>query len=471
MKTFFTLLAVLFSTITAVAQSITIRFTAQYSDGSYCRLDSVKVQNHTQVWGQTLSYPDTILVLNYEDGVSETNEARLKQHGPNPFHKSTDVRLTLTEATPTRIQLINLNGSIIAEKNAILTADEHSIKVSLAKAQMAILRITTPQNSQIIKLLCIEGSYDQIDIFSVTENKSAPTKEVGNGFFSLGDMMSYIGIILQNGSPITGSNIIMQAQYNDETITFLFEKPAIDSIPEGAINGLFTINANGDKVYFSKGNLQYQATTDTWRFAEHQWDTIGIDNMNISSSYSSWIDLFGWGTGNHPTNISTNDDDYSTFNDWGEKPVTNGGGQPNQWRTLSDNDWYYITTTRNTSSGIRYAKAMVNEIPGLILLPDDWNNDYYTLNNINTTNAAFTTNNINLNDWNKSFEDNGAVFLPAAGFRYGNTVNYTGSIGHYWTSRPSTSHYAFTLSFDNQYLYTNDTHRYNGFSIRLAKDL
>ena len=38
---------------------------------------------------------------------------------------------------------------------------------------------------------------------------------------------------------------------------------------EGAINGVFSVASN-KKVYFSQGNLQYQASTRTWRFAEHQ---------------------------------------------------------------------------------------------------------------------------------------------------------------------------------------------------------
>lgn len=44
---------------------------------------------------------------------------------------------------------------------------------------------------------------------------------------------------------------------------------------EGIIDRLFTINHNGDQVYFSQGNLQYQASTNTWRFAENQWDFVG----------------------------------------------------------------------------------------------------------------------------------------------------------------------------------------------------
>ncbi|MBR0310192.1 MAG: hypothetical protein IJQ97_04840, partial [Paludibacteraceae bacterium] len=49
--------------------------------------------------------------------------------------------------------------------------------------------------------------------------------------------------------------------------------------PDGALSGAFTINANGDKIVFSKGNLQ-ATTTDlgtnwTWDFAPNQWSLIG----------------------------------------------------------------------------------------------------------------------------------------------------------------------------------------------------
>ena len=38
----------------------------------------------------------------------------------------------------------------------------------------------------------------------------------------------------------------------------------------GACSYAFPVSSSGKKVYFSKGNLQYQASTDTWRFAENQ---------------------------------------------------------------------------------------------------------------------------------------------------------------------------------------------------------
>ncbi len=67
------------------------------------------------------------------------------------------------------------------------------------------------------------------------------------------------------------------------------------ALPEGALPGLFSVS-EGEQVRFSKGNLQYQASTKTWRFADQQYDVIGMDNEKISETYSGWIDLFGWGT-------------------------------------------------------------------------------------------------------------------------------------------------------------------------------
>ena len=51
--------------------------------------------------------------------------------------------------------------------------------------------------------------------------------------------------------------------------------------------------------------------------------------------------------------------------DWGN---TIGSG----WRTLTSAEWTYLFDSRTTTSGVRYAKATVNGVSGVILLPDDW---------------------------------------------------------------------------------------------------
>ena len=60
---------------------------------------------------------------------------------------------------------------------------------------------------------------------------------------------------------------------NEVTFNTLSSKTKMQ-LPEGALPGLFSVG-EGKQVYFSKGNLQYRATTRTWRFAEHQYDIIG----------------------------------------------------------------------------------------------------------------------------------------------------------------------------------------------------
>ena len=247
----------------------------------------------------------------------------------------------------------------------------------------------------------------------------------------------------------------------------------------GAINGVFSVASNR-KVNFSKGNLQYQASTKTWRFAEHQWDMIGDANKNISSSYSGWIDLFGWGTsgynGKNPWMTSTKNTDYGngerdiagTNYDWGvNNTISNGGGK--NWRTLTTDEWVYVFDYRSTNSGIRYAKATVNGVNGVILLPDNWSGSNYSLSNTNKTDARFSSNRISQSDWTNKFEVNGAVFLPAAGWRGGTDVDTVGSGGYYWSASYNDSYSARNVWFFGGDLDPDNwNYRRRGFSVRLV---
>lgn len=272
--------------------------------------------------------------------------------------------------------------------------------------------------------------------------------------------------------------------------------------PTGAINGLFSVSGSR-QVYFSRGNLQYQASTNTWRFAEHQYDYIGSANKNISSTYSGWIDLFCWATSGYhdsndeynvnyqPWSISTSTVNI-TYNyygygpstnmaspnltgnsvnyDWGVyNPINNGGNIANQWRVLTKSEWNYVFNTRTTASGIRYAKAKVNNINGVILLPDDWSSNIFELSNTNTTGASYNSNKISYTQWTTIFESAGAVFLPAAGKRYGKIVHAVGEDAFYWSSTHTNSYNSFALYFYDTVLYTKDYFRYYAMSVRLVR--
>lgn len=287
-------------------------------------------------------------------------------------------------------------------------------------------------------------------------------------------------------------------------------------IPEGAINGLFTINENGDQVYFSKGNLQYQASTNTWRFAEHQWDFVGgtdysgshfgnvngSSNNDISPTYEGWIDLFGWGTsgwdnGNvyfHPydyewlngygyagygygptegTNYSFNLAGAYSNADWGVyNPISNGGNQPNQWRTLTFMEWVHLFELRNPSSGIRFAKAVVGGVNGVIVLPDNWDASIYPLNYTNRRDAGFGSNVMTTSTWLSVFQANGAVFLSETGQR--EVLNYYYSCGGlYWSTTFYAGCDARGLGVGDGGMSTNSEGGYSrnlGFGVRLVRD-
>ena len=107
---------------------------------------------------------------------------------------------------------------------------------------------------------------------------------------------------------------------------------------------------------------------------------------------------------------------------------------------------------------------------GVILLPDDWNASYYSLSSTNTADAAFTTNKISSDDWTSSFEAHGAVFLPAAGYRYGSSVINVSSHGFYWSATASGSDNAYRVFFRKENLIpANAGSRYWGLSVRLVR--
>ena len=271
------------------------------------------------------------------------------------------------------------------------------------------------------------------------------------------------------------------------------------------VNRPFSVSSSS-KVYFSPGNLQWSAkngdstatthavagggtAAGTWRFAPNQWDTIGANNKNISSTYSGWIDLFGWGTSGYnnkyPYMTSTTTSDYGNGNnnisgtnyDWGVynaiyNPKTQTTDAPGTWRTLTKDEWVYLMNTRSTSSGVRYAKANVMGTNGVIIVPDNWSTSVYTLNSTNTTSANYTTNIINSNDWGK-MENAGCVFLPAAGSRNGTTVGGTVTYGAYWLyegelSDESSAHlYWFSETSADD----GSSRRSAGHSVRLVRDV
>ena len=282
--------------------------------------------------------------------------------------------------------------------------------------------------------------------------------------------------------PATSEVVIVRSKYSTLTLggdDLPFTRPT------GTKGGFFTINGDGDKVWFSQGNLQYYQGSHTWHFADYQYYFVGSDNSNIgSSTYTGPIDLFGWSTGSKPTTHTTEYSDYcyenDAFDDWGNNAISNGGNTANIWRTLTAAEWTYLFKTRTTSTNLstdnaRYVAAKVEGRNGVILFPDCYTHpsSIQTPSYINVGGSSGFGNNIYSSTQWAAMEAAGAVFLPAAGNRSGTTLSYIGSYCQYWSSDSYNDTRARLLGFTNFNLFTpdnNNIERYTGCSVRLVMD-
>ena len=280
---------------------------------------------------------------------------------------------------------------------------------------------------------------------------------------------------------------------------------------EGALNGKFSVSAT-KKVYFSKGNLQYQASTGKWRFAEKQWHFVGgsstgvvyendekCSNKLISNTYTGWIDLFGWGTGNNPTLATEDDGDYSTFTDWGINKISNGGNADSLWRTLTAEEWTYLIRERPNADSL-FTYATINSkvgtedvsVVGLILLPDNWvtpagvtvnrllaegnavtwktssSSEYYEIG----ASKPFLINSYSDSQW-QSLEEAGAVFMPWTSYRSAAQMWEADIAGAYWypTPRQGYPEDAYVLQFRQDELRPEQSSRLHyGHAVRLVQE-
>ena len=330
---------------------------------------------------------------------------------------------------------------------------------------------------------------DNYNSGSITINGGSVTAAGGEGAMAIGASKNYDAqgtLALGNGVTIYGGD---SKQIMDNVITgptdnvvnrFRYMQTTPPEIK--TLKGRFSVAAD-KQVTFSPGNLQYKASTSIWAFAENQYDFVGGDNTNISSTYDGWIDLFGWGTSGYndkqPYMTSDTDYDYGdgtndltgTNYDWGAyASISNGGNM--DWRTLSAAEWDYLLQTRDGAASKHGNATVAGSNKGLVLLPDKWQLPEGLSFTADPTD--WTTNTYTAEQW-AEMEAAGAVFLPASGNRGNNGTIYnitTNCRGFYWTASASDENRASFLDFREKQVAKNSTdYRSIGFAVRLASDV
>ena len=316
------------------------------------------------------------------------------------------------------------------------------------------------------------------------------------------DGKKYVNIEKQSGSgqnsfyvalpPVSNGKVIFLAKdvdgntygYSKSGVTFEAGKYYQSTLK---MMGAFSVGAD-KRVCFSQGNLQYNGST--WQFAENQWNNLSFD---CAGTAGSTADLFTWGNISSPKADGTSYDTFSsnldntkapgaantaTGSDWGYNAISNGGNKNSQWRTLTIDEWNYLFKTR-TNATSKYGFATVNDIHGIIIVPDGFSDP--NKNNGSNAFAGSSTTGWDANIYKEanwtSMEEAGCVFLPAGGYRNVQSVTSHSSSGYYWSaSCGGSTTYAQYLEFNGSSLnihttWTGDANKQLGYSVRLVRDL
>lgn len=262
--------------------------------------------------------------------------------------------------------------------------------------------------------------------------------------------------------------------------------------------------SGGKKVVFAPGNLRATGVSKAdaehpvgiptaWTFATNQYDMIGNANTTVYNNKflqaSTTTDLFSW-VGTSATNDSYgilykngNDETYhgnqstdALKTDWGALVIDDYTA--NTWRTPKLPDWQAVVSTR-TATTSKVARATVNGVEGLIILPDVYSHPYGVdaLLKIDDFTAANSTNMISLSDWEK-MEAAGCVFLPYTGYRtftsgesmYVSTPSSSGC--KYWSCTVNSETKGGCLNIMPTNIYPwSSCERYYGCPVRLIRDV
>ena len=318
-----------------------------------------------------------------------------------------------------------------------------------------------------------------------------------NAPITLGKDVTYVAVpdgtvvtsqMINNGEPWT---IDLDKEYEDDengnvaTVWYYIKR----TTPDNCIPALFSVS-DKKQVFFSKGNLQYNATPqegeNQWRFAPTQYSICHETGDDVGDNYANWTgkwtDLFGWGMwlkDENPLNTKADNSQYLSSITTDFATFTKSSAIGSEWETLTGGDsqnpgeWNYLFNSRGEG---KYGEGTVDNVHGVILLPDDWT--YPTdLSESSTSKDKFKSgssawsNSYTADDWDK-MEANGAVFLPDAGYRDGSGVHDVGGYGYYWSSSARSSSHAWDL-----YFYSGNVNlsgfldRYYGQSVRLVRRL
>ena len=242
---------------------------------------------------------------------------------------------------------------------------------------------------------------------------------------------------------------------------------------DAPLGGVFTVAADkGDgkpkKVRFSKGNLYCSGASfdengkctsvsdDQWFLEQHQYDRGGDWDGSNGISHFMWSEnsMRSLDKTYDVTGASDQDVFFTNSTNFAVNGVS-------AWHTLSQPEWAYLLGDSTERRGKHRTGVTVNGVMGLVIAPDKFSGTIgYTYD---------------ATDWATAEINDGLVFLPAAGVRYGIVgipyIDGAGSYGYYWSSTHLDNDSAYNLDFGSGSVSpANQILRDYAYSVRLVTE-
>ena len=454
--------------LSGFAQTITLKFTGRDVQGHYCQLNYVNVTNLSKNWQETISWPDTTLVLNNEVDIDDyivLPSFKLSQNVPNPFVGITDVSLDVVGNEDVFVEVADMSGKTVLCKNiAKPQAGAYVFHVELSTPQTYVLTARQGKNFASIKMVNHgAGGENAITVLQCIDGKQVAktNKDAKSNVthpWANGDNLSVEGYATIDGTEFSQSLSMLLLQ--NETVTIVFPvsassdgqpcpgSPTVTDIDNNIYNTVQLGNqcwmkenlrttryADGTAILMGPG----LSTTVPYRYAP--------DNETNNVAFYGY--LYNWAAVMHGANSSSNN------------PSGVQGICPNGWHVPSDAEWAQLITYVSSQSQY-FCNNNSNRIAKALASTTGWNSDSSPCavgNNQSTNNAT------------------GFSAMPA-GYCHGeygenNYFSFGGSTS-FWcaTSSPVHNDMAnyYGLNYFENYVIGNYTEKIDGISVRCVRD-
>ena len=465
-KLLFSIIILLLMPASNIAQTVTLIFTGRNdADDSYVQLDRVEIVNISKVWQETIYWPDTILTMQYGDGINDGGsitivpKLQLSQNTPNPFNGSTDVMLTVADEGAVTVEITDLNGHIVtALSPTALPCGIHQFHVNLAVGGTYVMSARQNGKKTSIKMMNhgggSENGIEYVGIVQTLYDASTTPKSdirlVTDNLFEYGDLMEFIGSATFDGIEYE-SQVIMQHQGQDTVIKLVFltiEDPCEGTPTLTDIDGnVYHTVALGNQCWM-KENLRvtrFADSTEIPLFSSEYSSTTPYRFVPLNNESNVITDgyLYNW--------PATTRNVVSTANPSGVQGVC-----PTGWHVPSEAEWSQLT--------------------GYV-----WRQEQYLCNG-NSESAFIAKALADTTGWRECTEEcavgndqssnNATLFSAVPAGNYGGSQFTYGQDAAFWTTTSTNEYHAkiFYLNYYWAWVTAESLNRIYGFSVRCVKD-